>query len=162
MPLLSAQLAVIFVVSRFLRSSGPGLRFADYLKVYAPFQMCWLLWNMLYVHPFVHTHEKSIYPWPLNIVFQDYEGHVLCHHVSGYCLSSVPFTGDAHNLLLFAHGWAYKAGLVSRLTTSETMLSYGIDVLLFFLIAAYIGPVAYATKKLFAEKKNGDRSRKSL
>ena len=162
MPLVCAQLLVTFIVSCCLHRSpdlSSGLSFVDYLKVYFPFQMFWLLWNMLVVHPYVHEHNKSVYPWPLSLIFQDYEGHVLCHHVSGYCLSSVPFTGILHNVLLFGHGKAYEFGIIERLTSGEAALSYIIDVVLVLLMTAYIVPVALTTKYFAgnrAEIKGGD------
>ena len=119
-------------------------------------QVAWLFWNMLGVHPYIHKHNASIYPWPLDKVFKDYTNHVECHHVSGFCLGSVPFSGYVHDVLLQAHGKVYEMGLVERLTAGETVLTYAVDVVLFLLIVAFVAPVAFATMYFFAGKRGAE------
>jgi len=93
---------------------------------------------MLVIHPHIHNEEKSFYPFPLNHIMQDYDGHVLCHHVTGLCMSSVPHTGYAHDVLLFLHGLLYKFGVVNRLTFGETVLNYSLHVVLGVLAWGYL------------------------
>jgi hypothetical protein len=138
-PILFAQLLVMFLVHRFFAAArNERLVFADFLKVYLPFQAAWLVWNMLYVHPHVHNEGASIYPWPLNHVMQDYEGHVLCHHVTGLCMSSMPLTGEPHDLLLELHGYLYKADIIHRQTFSEDVANYAINVVLTMIAWVYL------------------------
>ena len=111
---------------------------------------------MLVIHPYIHIHDKSWYPFPFNYVMQDYEGHVKCHHVTGLCMSSLPFTGNIHDVLLFLHGQLYKFGVFKRLTFGEDLLNYSLHCLLagiayFYLWAAVKGTMrveVFLAKKL--------------
>ena len=132
-----SQLLIMALVQR-LTVSSQFLSFSDFLKCYLPFQTLWLLWNMLYVHPHVHTSGTSAYPWPFSWVMQDYAGHVMCHHVNGLCMSSIPYTGTLHDMLLTLHGLAYKSGFVERLTVVETALNYVINITLAAIALGYL------------------------
>tara|TARA_B110000971_G_C19930218_1_gene463598 strand:+ start:45 stop:1037 length:993 start_codon:yes stop_codon:yes gene_type:complete len=132
-----AQFFVIILVKNILVKSNK-LNWCSFVKVYIPLHSWWLIWIMLVVHPHVHEHNKSFYPWPLNHVFKDFDGHVLIHHVSGYCLGSIPHTGYFHDMLLFLHGKLFEHNIVERLTVWEKILNYTVTVILGFVAWTYL------------------------
>jgi hypothetical protein len=75
---------VLGIVCGFARSFGMDHKlYASIASLVIPAK---LLFNMKVIHPYIHKYHKSWYPWPLTFIFKDYRGHVLCHHVTGYCL----------------------------------------------------------------------------
>lgn len=150
-PVVAAQLSVVYVVFESIKGCK-YLRFWNYVRVFFITNCCWLLWSMLVVHPYIHSQHQSIYPWPLNLIFQDYYGHIQCHHVNGLCLGSIPFTGIFHDVLMKFHGNLYQHKLIERLTIEEAVANYVVDIILILLVVAYVVPVAFLTQYFVHEK----------
>lgn len=90
------------------------------------------LFNMKVIHPYIHTYHKSWYAWPFSEVFRDYEGHVLCHHVSGYCLGDLPGLSKLYDYAMYWHSFVYKLKYVEFQTVNHYVLNIVVD---YFLIA---------------------------
>jgi hypothetical protein len=102
-----------------------------------------LLLQMKVVHPYIHAHNKSWYPYPLNLFFRDHYGHVICHHGSGYCLGDLPVVGEFHNALMFLHGKLYELGYLTHGSAFHFICNIIADYFLYFVtFAAYFACVA--------------------
>jgi hypothetical protein len=86
-----------------------------YLNVAAFMQVGKLILQMKFIHPFIHQQGKSWYghytgPFFSEYIMDEYKGHVLCHHVSGYCLGDAPTYSWFYDRLMFYHGVIYQKG----------------------------------------------------
>jgi hypothetical protein len=90
------------------------------------------LFQMLIIHPYIHKYHKSWYPYPLNLFFKDYEGHVLCHHNNGLCLGDLPYFGKVYNLMLKFHSKLFSLGYIEFKSMNYFILNIFIDYILYF------------------------------
>jgi hypothetical protein len=96
-----------------------------------------LLFNMKVIHPFVHTQLKSWYAtyfWPWSYVVKDYHNHVLCHHVSGYCLGEFPGAGNIMDYIMYWHGKLYSLGLIKY----KSIMHYCSNILFDYFLLAFV------------------------
>lgn len=85
-----------------------------YLNLAAPCMIAKLLFQMKVIHPYIHTQGKSWYgPFFAKYIMDEYQGHVLCHHVSGYCLGDAPTYSWFYDRLMFYHGKVYELGYLT-------------------------------------------------
>ena len=89
------------------------------------------IFQMVIIHPYIHTYNKSWYPWPLNLMFKDYEGHVLCHHINGLCLGDFPGVGYIYNLMLQYHSKLFSGGYIKFKSINYFILNIIIDYILY-------------------------------
>lgn len=88
------------------------------------------LLNMKVIHPYIHKYNQSWYIWPFSLVFKDYEGHVLCHHVNGYCLGDLPGLSLIYDRLMYYHSFLYKLGYIQFQSANHYTLNIFWDYLL--------------------------------
>jgi len=148
--LYSTNLAhvMMLVIVYTLMKSELTLSFWDFVRLQLPTQALKVIYNMQVVHTYVHKYNRSIYPWPLDKFFRDYEGHVVCHHGTGHCLGEFPGTSVLHNFLLDAQGQLYRHGWVERGSMGEAVLNLSMDYVLLVIAAMYLYAGVRATALL--------------
>lgn len=126
-----------------------------YFSIALPVIMVKFVVQMAYIHPYIHTFHKSWYAevlgsWFKTYFMDEYKGHVLCHHGSGYCLGKY-FTcvvnlynllflllGDSHiysyiyDVYMYIHGLLYKHEFITFKSTEHYLFNVLFD---YFLIA---------------------------
>lgn len=108
-----------------------------YLNAAALWQVGKLLLQMKVIHPYIHTQHKSWYgPWFAKYIMDEYKGHVLCHHVSGYCLGDAPTYTWFYDRLMYLHGLVYQNGWVTFGKPEHYAFNIGID---YFLLVTVFG-----------------------
>lgn len=107
-----------------------------------------LLFHMKIIHPYIHRYHRTWYPYPLNLFFKDYDGHVLCHHVSGYCLGDFPFVGWLHDRMMYGHAKLYQLGYLVYGTASHYVANIATDYVLFGLTLILMAALVFATSLL--------------
>jgi hypothetical protein len=129
-----------------------------YLNLSAPMMVGKLLLQMKIIHPYIHTQHKSWYgPFVAKYIMDEYKGHVLCHHVSGYCLGDAPTYTWFYDRLMYYHGLVYQNGWLTFGQPAHYAANMGMD---YFLLITIFG-FAFITVGLTypflqkAEKKEG-------
>jgi hypothetical protein len=127
-------LALVYVVmiTNFIMRLTPKLNMYDFISVFCLVTSIWFLWNMKVVHAYVHKHNESIYPFPLNHIMNDMV-HITGHHATGHYFGSVPHTAYLHNFLIDAHAEFYINKWVEPRGASEYWLNVGLDYVLLAL-----------------------------
>ena len=103
--------------------------------------MAKMVMQMKLIHPYIHTQHRSWYgdvvsPLITKYIMDEYKGHVLCHHVSGYCLGDAPTYTWFYDRLMYYHGLVYQFGYI----TFGTAQHYAANILLdYFLIITIMG-----------------------
>lgn len=148
-----SQFLVIAIVHVLLeenlaRKNNVQYKLIDFVILYVPMNSIWLIFNMMFVHPYLHEHNESFYWWPLDLIMQDMN-HLDCHHVTGKCLASVPNTGHFHDVLLVFHGLIYKKGYVERLTICEDVLNFVLHGMLVIIVYFHLRAACLLTNWKF-------------
>lgn len=95
--------------------------------------------QMKVIHPYIHQHAKSWYgPFIAKYFVDDYTGHVLCHHVNGYCLGDTPFYSKIYDGMLYAHAKIYELGYFEFKTPAYYALNIAVDYVLLISIFALL------------------------
>jgi hypothetical protein len=138
-----------YVIFRYLK-----LDFGLYSAVAAILMPAKLLVQMKIIHPYIHSQHKNWIPYPINLVYDDYGGHVLCHHVSGYCLGDMPGLGLLFDPLFYIHGQIYKHNLLKFGTPAHYTFNILLDYLLlamifsaFFILIRVLKPILLSAPK---------------
>lgn len=110
-----------------------------YFNVSGPVFLFKFFLQMKVIHPYIHMHHKSWYRTFIHPAFpmDEYTGHVLCHHVSGYCLGDSPVYTYIYDRMLYFHGLIYEHGYVKYRSLQHYMLNFGIDYLLIVLLIVF-------------------------
>lgn len=116
------------------------------------------LFHLKIVHPYIHRYHRTWYPYPLNLFFRDYDGHVLCHHVTGYCLGDFPGAGLLYDRLMRWHSTLYQVGYLVYGTFSHYVANILTDYLLFGLTLTILATLVFVTS-LFLPTKNKLKSK---
>ncbi len=132
---------MMYLVMKYLK-----LDYLTYLSFSVPLMMGKFILQMAIIHPFIHTQHTSWYgayisPIIPKYFMDDYQGHVLCHHVNGYCLGDSPVYSKIYNVLLYLHGELYKNDWVRF----QTPLHYVVNILLDYLLLASIFALMFIT-----------------
>jgi len=108
-----------------------------YFNVLGPVSFCKMILQMAIIHPFIHTQGRSWFKATFGPYFpyDEYEGHVKCHHVSGFCLGDGPLYSWFYNTLLYYHGEIYKAGTIKWLSREHYIANVALD---YFLVMSII------------------------
>lgn len=102
-----------------------------YLSLGSPLIVAKIFLQMKVIHPYVHAEQKSWYGHPISTyLVDDYKGHVLCHHVNGYCLGDSPVYSKFYDVIMYLHGQVFQAGLLQFQTPSYYAASMALDYLL--------------------------------
>jgi len=107
-----------------------------------------LLFNMKIIHPYIHRYHKTWYPYPLNLFFRDYDGHVLCHHVTGYCLGDFPGTSFFHDRMMYWHAKLYQLGYLAFGTLEHRIANVLTDYVLFGLTLVMLAALVFVASLL--------------
>lgn len=133
-----------------------------YLNLSAPMQIGKLLLQMKIIHPYIHTHHKSWYGPPISTyLIDDYKGHVLCHHVTGYCLGDSPTYSWFYDRVMYLHGKVYELGYL----TFGQPQHYAANILLDYFLLVTVIFFMFVTVALFypfmqkADQNNIDKQR---
>lgn len=104
--------------------------------------------QMKFIHPYIHQYHKSWYREFIHPMFpmDEYKGHVLCHHVSGYCLGDSPIYTWFYDNMLYYHGKVYELGYIKYKTMEHYIFNFALD---YFLIISTIG-FCFITIALFS------------
>jgi len=120
------------------------------------------LYNMKIVHPYIHEHKQSVYPFPLDKIFKDYEGHVLCHHVNGYCLGDLPGVSQVYDGILYGHSQLYAKGILVDGTQTQKIFNVLVDYALLVLFTAVfslcVALLMYTVGALFGWREGSKRT----
>jgi len=116
-------------------------------------------------HPYLHAEGKSMFPWPLSDIIDDFNCHINQHHKDGTCLGVIDVKplNDAYTLLMKAHAKFYSSGFVVRGTTADTALGMGVDALLCLLtyLTFYVFfRTAAAVQSFFTSTATGGKQKK--
>lgn len=110
-----------------------------YLNLSAPLMVGKLLLQMKIIHPFIHTQGKSWYgPFVAKYIMDEYKGHVLCHHVSGYCLGDAPTYTWFYDRLMYYHGLVYQNGWLAFGQPTHYLANIFIDYFLLITIFGFL------------------------
>jgi len=108
-----------------------------YFNISAPLMIAKLLLQMKIIHPYIHTQGKSWYgPFVAKYIMDEYKGHVLCHHVSGYCLGDAPTYSWFYDRLMYYHGLVYEYGYLTFGKPEHYAANITLD---YFLLATVFG-----------------------
>jgi len=108
-----------------------------YLNLAAPLQVGKLLLQMKIIHPYIHTQGKSWYgPFIAKYIMDEYKGHVLCHHVSGYCLGDAPTYSWFYDRLMYYHGLVYEYGWITFGKPEHYLANISMDY--FLLVTVFL------------------------
>mmetsp|Transcript_13833 Transcript_13833/g.30515 ORF Transcript_13833/g.30515 Transcript_13833/m.30515 type:complete len:351 (+) Transcript_13833:159-1211(+) len=114
-----------------------------------------LMLQMKVVHPYVHAHQESWYGAVLRPILgdatnkyliDDFKGHVMVHHVSGFCLGDGPIYNWFYDLLMFYHGKVYELGYVKFKAVEHYAFNYLLD---YFLLTSVFGFMAITVFVLY-------------
>jgi hypothetical protein len=119
----------------------PKLDKWTYLSLSSPLIMAKFILQMAYIHPFIHTQHKSwygtfVHPWISKYVMDDYKGHVLCHHVNGYCLGDSPLYMYYYDYILYLHGIVFQNDWIRFRTLPYYLANIGLDY--FLLVSVFV------------------------
>eukprot|EP01031_Cornospumella_fuschlensis_P026646 gene26646-32197_t len=120
-------MVMAYFVARYFR-----LDVVQYLSLAHPFILLKMIVQLKVIHPYLHAEQKSWYGWPMNLLIDDYNGHVLCHHVDGYCLGDAPLYARFYDALLYCHGKIYEKGLLTFQSVPSILFNISLD---YFLLA---------------------------
>jgi len=112
-----------------------------YLNLSGPLILAKFFLQMKIIHPFIHTQHKSWYgtfisPLISKYIMDDYKGHVLCHHVDGYCLGDSPVYGWYYDWVLYYHGKLYELGYLRFQEASHYISNILLDY--FLLVSCFV------------------------
>lgn len=108
-----------------------------YLNLSAPLMIGKLLFQMKVIHPYIHTQGKSWYgPFISKYIMDEYTGHVLCHHVTGYCLGDAPTYSWFYDRMMYLHGLVYEHGYITFGKPEHYAVNFCID---YFLLLSVFG-----------------------
>ena len=134
-----------------------------YLNLSAPMQIGKLFLQMKIIHPYIHTHHKSWYGPPISTyLIDDYKGHVLCHHVTGYCLGDSPTYSWFYDRIMYLHGKVYEQGYLTfgqpQHYAANIVLDYFLlssVVFFMFVTVALFYPFMQKTEQYYTNKQKG-------
>jgi len=106
-----------------------------YLSLSSPCIMAKFILQMKIIHPYIHTQHKSWYGAPITYIMDDYKGHVLCHHVTGYCLGDSPLYSFFYDWMLYFHGKVYELGYIRFKSVTHYAANIALD---YFLLASVL------------------------
>jgi len=106
-----------------------------YLALSSPLIMAKFILQMKIIHPYIHTQHTSWYGKPISYFMDDYKGHVLCHHVSGYCLGDSPVYSFFYDAMLYVHGKVYELGYIRFKSVTHYAANIALD---YFLLATVL------------------------
>ena len=106
-----------------------------YNLVVTPVALARLMFNMMVIHPYIHTHNRSYYKeifgsW---FPFDEYVGHVQIHHGNGLALGDSPIYSWFYDLVLKFHGSLYEIGVLRYQHMEHYVSNFVID---YFLLAS--------------------------
>lgn len=106
-----------------------------YISFASPLIMAKFILQMAIIHPFIHSQHTSWYgahisPLIPKYIMNDYKGHVLCHHVDGYCLGDSPVYTYYYDYLLYLHGLMYKNDHIRFQSTQHYVANIALDYFL--------------------------------
>jgi hypothetical protein len=125
-----------------------------------------LMLQMKVIHPYVHAHQESWYSAVLRPILgdatnkyliDDFKGHVMVHHVSGFCLGDGPIYNWFYDLLMFYHGKVYELGYIKFKAVEHYAFNYLLDYFLLTSVFAFMAITVFVLNpilpKMPADKK---------
>jgi hypothetical protein len=135
----------------FVAMDAFGLDKWTYMGLASPLIMAKFVLQMKIIHPFIHTQYRSwfaeYFP-PMTLIMDDYKGHVLCHHVNGYCLGDSPVYSYFYDALLYVHGKIYELGYIRYRTIEHYIANIALDYLLLAMCVAFTYATVYVMSPL--------------
>jgi hypothetical protein len=133
-----------------------------YLNISAPLMIAKLLLQMKVIHPYIHTQGKSWYgPFIAKYIMDEYQGHVHCHHVSGYCLGDAPTYSWFYDRLMYLHGLVYEYGYLTFGKPEHYVANIALDYFLLISVVFFMFVTVGLTYPFLqkAEKTEGTKAK---
>lgn len=130
-----------------------------YLNMCAPVMVGKLLLQMKIIHPYIHTQGKSWYgPFVAKYIMDEYTGHVLCHHVSGYCLGDAPTYSWFYDRLMYYHGLVYEYGYLTFGNAQHYAANITLDYFLLLTVVIFMFVTVGLTSPFMQKEEKSEKA----
>lgn len=110
-----------------------------YLNLAGPVMFGKLFFTLKVIHPYIHAQRKSWWgPLVATYWSDEFKGHVLCHHVNGYCLGDSPTFSWFYDRMMHLHGMLYEKEYLVFGQFTHYVFNYLLDYILLATVLVFM------------------------